>query len=398
MSITASGVEQVSLSKLKPYPNNPRRGDLHVLVESLTTHGQYKPIVVQLSTNLILAGNHTYKAAKQLGWKQIAVTYVDCDDAIAKRIMLADNRLTDLANYDEINLLGLLEALPDLQGTGFSQQDIDELNSMVKGLLQNPNEKERPDSKPKKAPRVAIGQFEFEVLEDVANAWNEQLAQESDSSKPRAISIIKDRLKLPDPPPAMAQNPVEPTVNQPTCETVPIDLIKIAGINPRQGDVGAITESLKEFGQYRPIVVNKQTMNIVAGNHTWQAAKSLNWTHIAVTYIDVTPMDELKVILIDNRSSDLANYNTNDLRDILATVKLAGTGFNSADLGDIIAGGNPNAGKPRVTGRKSLRVLDYSIRVHSLQLIVLLQGLSTWEDIAIRLGIPIEGCTIEEMN
>ena len=179
---------------------------------------------------------------------------------------------------------------------------------------------------------------------------------------------------------------------------MPIDLIKIAGINPRQGDVGAITESLKEFGQYRPIVVNKQTMNIVAGNHTWQAAKSLNWTHIAVTYIDVTPMDELKVILIDNRSSDLANYNTNDLRDILATVKLAGTGFNNADLGDIISGGNPNAGKPRVTGRKSLRVLDYSMRVHSSQMIGLLQEVFIWEDIANRLGIPIEGCTIEEMN
>jgi ParB-like chromosome segregation protein Spo0J len=397
MSITASGVEQVSLSKLKPYPNNPRRGDLHVLVESLTTHGQYKPIVVQLSTNLILAGNHTYKAAKQLGWKQIAVTYVDCDDAIAKRIMLADNRMTDLANYDENALLELLEALPDLQGTGFTQNDIDELDKIVQGMTKEDSDDKPKESKPK-AQMVIIGKYKFEVMQEVAEAWNEQLAHESDNSKPRAINIIKDRLKLPDPPPAIAQNPVEPTVNQPTCDTVPIDLIKIAGINPRQGDVGAITESLKEFGQYRPIVVNKQTMNIVAGNHTWQAAKSLNWTHIAVTYIDVTPMDELKVILIDNRSSDLANYNTNDLRDILATVKLAGTGFNNADLGDIISGGNPNAGKPRVTGRKSLRVLDYSMRVHSSQMIGLLQDVFIWEDIANRLGIPIEGCTIEEMN
>jgi ParB-like chromosome segregation protein Spo0J len=397
MSITASGVEQVSLSKLKPYPNNPRRGDLHVLVESLTTHGQYKPIVVQLSTNLILAGNHTYKAAKQLGWKQIAVTYVDCDDAIAKRIMLADNRMTDLANYDENALLELLEALPDLQGTGFTQNDIDELDKIVQGMTKEDSDDKPKESKPK-AQMVIIGKYKFEVMQEVAEAWNEQLAYESDNSKPRAIGIIKERLKLPEPPPAIASEPVEPEVNQPTCDTVPIDLIKPAGINPRQGDVGAITESLKEFGQYRPIVVNKQTMNIVAGNHTWQAAKSLNWTHIAVTYIDVTPMDELKVILIDNRSSDLANYNTNDLRDILATVKLAGTGFNNADLGDIISGGNPNAGKPRVTGRKSLRVLDYSMRVHSSQMIGLLQEVFIWEDIANRLGIPIEGCTIEEMN
>jgi ParB-like chromosome segregation protein Spo0J len=392
--IIATGVEQVLLTKLKPYPNNPRRGDLHVLVESLTTHGQYKPIVVQLSTNYILAGNHTFKAAKQLGWKKIAVTYIDCDDQTAKRIMLADNRTTDLASYDEIGLYELLDALPDLQGTGFTQTDIDELDAIIQGMIKEPVEDKPKEPKPK-VPKVIIGKFKFEVIQDVADAWNDQLAYESDNSKPKAIAIIKERLKLPEPPPAIAADPVEPEVNQPTCETLPIDLVKPAGINPREGDVGAIIESLKEFGQYRPIVVNKQTMNIVAGNHTWQAAKQLNWTHIAVTYIDVSPMDELKVILIDNRSSDLANYDNNELRTILATTKLAGTGFNNADLGDILNGSSPNAGKPKATGRKSLRVLEYSIRVHSIQLIELLQGISKWQDIAERLNLPLDACSVE---
>lgn len=392
--IIATGVEQVLLTKLKPYPNNPRRGDLHVLVESLTTHGQYKPIVVQVSTNYILAGNHTYKAAKQLGWKKIAVTYIDCDDQTAKRIMLADNRIADLASYDEIGLYELLDALPDLQGTGFTQTDIDELDAIIQGMIKEPVEDKPKEPKPK-TPKVIIGKFKFEVLQDVADAWHDQLAYESDSSKPKAIAIIKERLKLPDPPPAVAPDPVEPEVNQPTCETLPIDLVKPAGINPREGDVGAIIESLTEFGQYRPIVVNKQTMNIVAGNHTWQAAKQLNWSHIAVTYIDVSPLDELKVILIDNRSSDLANYDNNELRTILASTKLAGTGFNNADLGDILSGGSPNEGKPKVTGRKSLRVLDYSIKVHSSQLIELLQGISRWQDIADRLNLPLDACSIE---
>ena len=394
--ISASGVEQVLLTKLKTYPNNPRRGDLHVLVESLTTHGQYKPLVVQLSTNIILAGNHTYKAAKQLGWKKIAVTYVDCDEPTAKRIMLADNRMTDLASYDESGLLQLLEALPDLKGTGFTQNDIDELEKIIEGMTKEDTNEKPKEPKPK-VPMVIVGKFKFEVLPEVAEAWNDQLAYESESSKPRALDIIKQRLQLPDPPPAIAADPVEPEVNQPTCETVPIDLIKPAGINPRQGDVGAITESLKEFGQYRPIVVNKQTMNIVAGNHTWLAAKQLNWSHIAVTYIDVTPMEELKVILIDNRSSDLANYNNTELRNILASTKLAGTGFSSADLGDIIEGMSPNAGKPRTTGRKTIRVLDYSIRVHSSQMVELLQSIFIWEDIANRLGLPIDGCQMEEV-
>jgi hypothetical protein len=51
-------------------------------------------------------------------------------------------------------------------------------------------------------------------------------------------------------------------------------------INVRQGDIGAISESLKAHGQYRPIVVDKRTNRILAGNHTWKAAKSLGWTQI----------------------------------------------------------------------------------------------------------------------
>lgn len=392
--IIATGVEQVALSKLKPYPKNPRRGDLHVLIESLSTHGQYKPIVVQSSTNYIIAGNHTYKAAKQLGWKTIGVTYIDCDESTATRIMLADNRIADLASYDEIGLYELLDAMPDLQGTGFTQTDIDELDAIIQGMIKEPVDDKPKESKPKN-PKVIVGKFKFEVLQEVADAWNEQLGYESNYQKPVAIDIIKERLQLPEPPPAIAPEPVEPEVNQPTCETLPIDLIKPMGINPRQGDIGAIVESLKEFGQYRPIVVNKQTMNIVTGNHTWQAAKQLNWSHIAVSYIDVSPIDELRVLLIDNRSSDLANYDNNELKAILASTKLIGTGFNNADLGDILNGSSPNAGKPRVTGRKSLRILNYSIKVHSSQLLELLQEITKWEDIAERLKLPLDGCSIE---
>jgi len=56
------------VDKLQEYPNNARRGNIAMLVESLKTNTQYKPIVVQKSTNYVLAGNHILRAAKQLGW------------------------------------------------------------------------------------------------------------------------------------------------------------------------------------------------------------------------------------------------------------------------------------------------------------------------------------------
>ena len=59
--------------------------------------------------------------------------------------------------------------------------------------------------------------------------------------------------------------------------TIPINSIENHPRNIRQGDVGAISQSLKENGQYRPIVVQKSTGYVLAGNHTLKAAKALGW-------------------------------------------------------------------------------------------------------------------------
>jgi site-specific DNA-methyltransferase (adenine-specific) len=119
------------ITQLKPHPQNVRQGDVGAISQSLEQHGQYRPIVVQQSTGFILAGNHTYKAAKALKWKDIAATYVDVDDEQALRILLIDNRANDLASYDDSALVEMLKALMDtelkLDGTGFDPSDLDQL-------------------------------------------------------------------------------------------------------------------------------------------------------------------------------------------------------------------------------------------------------------------------------
>lgn len=65
-------VREFPISELHTYRRNPRRGDVDAIASSLRKRGQYRPIVVNLGTNAskrmeILAGNHTYLAAKQLG-------------------------------------------------------------------------------------------------------------------------------------------------------------------------------------------------------------------------------------------------------------------------------------------------------------------------------------------
>ena len=93
------------IDSIKPHPRNVRQGDIGTISRSLEANGQYRPIVAHKATNHILAGNHTWKAAKALGWSKIAVTFVDCNEEDAIRILLADNKANDLATYDDQALL-----------------------------------------------------------------------------------------------------------------------------------------------------------------------------------------------------------------------------------------------------------------------------------------------------
>ena len=121
----------VSIDEIHTHPSNVRQGDVGAICESLKAHGQYRPIVFQQSTKRILAGNHTWKAAKALGWQQIAATPIICDDQQALRILLADNKANDLATYDEPELVELLKQLADtdegLLGTLFDEDELDSL-------------------------------------------------------------------------------------------------------------------------------------------------------------------------------------------------------------------------------------------------------------------------------
>jgi len=132
--------KKVSVETLKEYPNNARRGNVSLLVESLKVNGQYRPIVVQKSTNYVLAGNHLLRAVKQIGWEEIEAVFIDCDDEAALKIVLVDNRSNDLGEYNDDLLKGLLQELEDFAGTGYSKADIDDLEK-----LSGVEQEERPD-------------------------------------------------------------------------------------------------------------------------------------------------------------------------------------------------------------------------------------------------------------
>jgi len=135
----------VPLDELETHPDNPRIGDVAAIMRSLEANGQYRPIVANRRTGRILAGNHTYKAAKRLGWAEIAVAWVDVDEAQERRIVLVDNRAADVASYDDHALSELLEAVAKestLFGTGYSDDD---LEKMLRKMAEPEAPEEFPD-------------------------------------------------------------------------------------------------------------------------------------------------------------------------------------------------------------------------------------------------------------
>ncbi len=122
-------LESVPTAGLRTFHKNPRQGNVAVLVNSLRVNGQYKPIVVNRGTHTgreceVLAGNHTLIAAREAGWEDISVVWVDVDEDHAARIVAADNRVADLGTYDEAVLADLLGGLPSLEGTGYADSDL----------------------------------------------------------------------------------------------------------------------------------------------------------------------------------------------------------------------------------------------------------------------------------
>jgi hypothetical protein len=125
-----SATKDVRLDTLTPHPENPRRADTTALRESLARFGQYRPIVVQKATNHIIAGNHTARAAAEEGWTTVKATIIDVDDATARAILVADNRLADLGTYEQADLTTLLRTIDregGLGGTGYTTQDLADL-------------------------------------------------------------------------------------------------------------------------------------------------------------------------------------------------------------------------------------------------------------------------------
>lgn len=114
---------------------------------------------------------------------------------------------------------------------------------------------------------------------------------------------------------------------------MPLESLVLLKGNPRRGDVEAIAASYKEFGQVKPIVVADNGDGryvIVAGNHQYQAAKSLGWDSIACTVLDGDEKKATAFAYADNRTADLGGYDEDLLVRMITDI--------SSEYSDLMSG------------------------------------------------------------
>tara|TARA_R110000868_G_scaffold302253_1_gene562775 strand:+ start:2892 stop:3638 length:747 start_codon:yes stop_codon:yes gene_type:complete len=131
-------IEMVKIDSIKPYYNNPRKNDKAVkqVANSIKLYGFNQPIVVD-KDRVIVVGHTRWKAANSLKMTEVPVCFMpdNIEDHKVKAYRIADNKLNELAEWDDEALQKELQELYDeigsIEDTGF---DNDYLQGKSDGL------------------------------------------------------------------------------------------------------------------------------------------------------------------------------------------------------------------------------------------------------------------------
>jgi ParB-like chromosome segregation protein Spo0J len=147
---------------------------------------------------------------------------------------------------------------------------------------------------------------------------------------------------------------------------VPLDSLHLDEFNAMDHpdeNLAAIMKSLQTFGQQKPIVALKNG-TIIAGNGTWDSARRLGWSEIAVVQFDDDKEVYAKAYAIaDNRTAQLSTWNEANLQRAITEIKAeivdaTITGFDEKRIEKIIA---EVATEARETSAREINTDEYTL-------------------------------------
>jgi site-specific DNA-methyltransferase (adenine-specific) len=160
MAKREAAAEWTDVGDLVPWEDNPRLNDSAVekVRESIKRFGFAAPIIARQADGMVIAGHTRLRAAMELGLDKVPVRWMDLDPADARMLALADNKLGEVAEWDDDLLEKVFADLAedpdlDLSGLGWDEDELEDILGGEAGpdgpddgeIIEPPEE---PDSKP----------------------------------------------------------------------------------------------------------------------------------------------------------------------------------------------------------------------------------------------------------
>ena len=123
----------VDPSTLTPWNQNPRNNEAAIdeVAKSIQRFGFASPIVARTADGRVIAGHTRLAAALRLGLEDVPVRFLDIDEQLASALALADNKIGEIATWDDETLGRVLAELEqdgmDLGGLGWDEDELDRI-------------------------------------------------------------------------------------------------------------------------------------------------------------------------------------------------------------------------------------------------------------------------------
>lgn len=137
--------QMVEIEKVVPNPRNPNKHSekqIALLSKIIAAQGWRAPITVSTRSGFIVRGHGRLLAARKLGLAEVPVDYQAYETEAAEWAdLIADNRLSELSETDELLLKDLLQELGtgelDLELTAYTADEIDQMLGSAKEVQED---------------------------------------------------------------------------------------------------------------------------------------------------------------------------------------------------------------------------------------------------------------------
>ena len=159
-------IQNIELSKILPYINNPRKNlNVDKVASSIKEFGFQQPIVVDKQF-VIIVGHTRYEAAKKLELKEVPIVIADLSEVQAKAYRIADNKVAQDNYWDfeklQLELDSILENNYELMNTGFDVDELDNLLNKVEDKEDNIEDSEITEDNLKASKKCPSCGYEFD--------------------------------------------------------------------------------------------------------------------------------------------------------------------------------------------------------------------------------------------